>query len=64
MTDRVVIHTQHDRWRVTFHHDQPDPFIEMWDPGAGWVAWERQKDNADSRRLEQRLVDRARAMRL
>lgn len=64
MTDRVVLHTQHDRWRVTFHHDKPEPTIETWDPGAGWVSWERPRDKPDSDRLERRILDRARALRL
>lgn len=64
MPDRVVIHTQHDRWRVTFHHDRPNPTIEAWDPGAGWVMWERQKDNRGSHLQEQRIIGRAKALKL
>lgn len=64
MTSRVVLHTQHDRWRVTFYEDGRDPFVETWDAGAGWMKWEVLKDRIDNRLLEARIVERAKALRL
>jgi hypothetical protein len=59
----VTIHTQHERWRVTFRRDG-EPTIERWDLITGWVPWEPEGKRHDNDRRRARIIARAEALRL